>query len=250
MLCAYFRDTRRGIVDNEAFKVGAEAIALALAGKSLFLSRYADIARSFFGTDQKQPPQGLWHRDRFAPAPPCDLHNLAQVTSSNPKNRRLRRNRLGAGPTQKWGELTQRPRADIVKRRDVFRHVLKPIDEYTKVCKFKIPRDFRQKRGLFDIRFDQKNMQIRPQYLDWDAGKPSTGTNVGEPTVFHRYSHGCIHALAKMTIKYLPRIANRGEIYFVVPLQQYCYILLNLLDLLVCCSNLKLRERRENGLVG
>jgi hypothetical protein len=53
-----------------------------------------------------------------------------------------------------------------------------------------------------------------------------------------------------MTIKYLPRIANCGEIYFIIPFQQNGYILLNLLYLLKSSGNLEFAKCGQDGFVG
>src|SRR5260370_11820898 len=74
--------------------------------------------------------------------------------------------------------------------------------------------------------------------------------HVGEPTAFQRYGSGCIHTLANMTIKYLQRVADGGQVYLLIPHQQNLYILLNLQHLFVSCRELKLSECALNDASG
>jgi hypothetical protein len=49
-----------------------------------------------------------------------------------------------------------------------------------------------------------------------------------------------------MTIKYLQRVADGGQVYLLIPSQQNPYILLNLKDLVVVSGELEFSESTAN----
>jgi hypothetical protein len=184
--------------------------------------------------------------DRFTPVPRPDLLDLWEIASPNPENNLFRCYLFRPCPIQKRRELTERARADIIERRDFLAKLFIAPRKNLYVSKSQFSSDFREKRDFLDVRFDDEDSQVWPDDLQGQTRKSGARSYVGEPTSFEGYSLGCIHAFTEMTIKYLQRVADGGQVYLLVPSQQNPYILLNLKDLIVIGRELKFSESTTN----
>jgi hypothetical protein len=188
--------------------------------------------------------------DGIMPLPGANLLNLGEVASPNPQNNLFRCYLFRPGPLEKSGEFTERARADVIERSDLLPKLFVAPRQHLCVLKSQFSNDFREKCDFLDVGFDQKNLQIRPDYLQRKAWKSAARTSVGEPTVFQGDGLGRVHTLAKMTIKYLQRVADGGQVYLFIPHQQDLYILLNLKHLFVIHRELKLAECTPDDVSG
>jgi len=211
-----------------------------LSEASLFSENSQVLSRSrstdglgFLGPHQKEAPQGMRNRNRLAPIPSGDLLDFGQVASAGPKNNLFCCYLLRPRPFEEGGEFAERARAHIVKGGDLLPKLFVAPRQHLCVLKSQFSNDFREKCDFLDAGFNQKNLQIWPDNLQGEPWKAASRPYVGEPTVFHRYGHRRIHTLAKMTIKNLQGVTNRGQIDLFVPSQQNLYISLNLQHLVV-----------------
>src|ERR1700682_3008378 len=180
--------------------------------------------------------------DGIMPLPTANLLNLREVARPNPQNNLFRCYLFRPGPLEKGGEFTERTRAHVIKRSDLLPKLFVAPREHLRVLKSQFTNDFREKCNFLDVGFDQKNLQIWPDNLQGQARESTARPSVGEPTVFQWDGLGRVHTLAKMTIEYLQRVADRGQVYLLIPHQQNLYILLNLKHLFVSRRELKLAE--------
>src|SRR6266851_2780897 len=178
----------------------------------------------------------------FLPFPTTDLLDFRHVARANPQNNLFRSYLIRSSPVEKSRIFAECPRADVIQRCDFLVQLFIAPYEHLGVIKSKLTNNFCEKGGLFQIRFHQKDPQIWPDNLERQAWKAASRPYVGEPTSPLLYGLGRVHALAKMTIKYLQRVAIGCQAYLLIPRQQNLYILLNLKDLVIISRNLEFRK--------
>src|SRR5258708_1345542 len=137
---------------------------------------------------QKEPSQRKWHRDGLAPLPSLYFLDFWQVPGSNPEDDLLRCNLFRVRPLEKGCKFPQRSRTDEIERRNFLAQLLIAADQDASVSKSKITNDFRKKCRFLDIRFNEDNLQFRPDNLERQTGKTGSRTHVGEPTILYRHS--------------------------------------------------------------
>src|SRR5260370_40097476 len=155
--------------------------------------------------------------NRFAPLPTAVLLDFWKVASANTENNLFNCYLFRPRPLEKGRKFAECPRAHEIEGSDLLPKLFIAPYEHLRVRKSQFTNDFREKCGLLEVGFDQKNAQAGADDFQRQAGKSAARANVGEPTILHRDSHSGVHALAEMTIKYLQRVANRSEVYFHIP---------------------------------
>src|SRR5712691_3979472 len=100
--------------------------------------------------------------DGFAPVPTRNLLNLGKVSSANPENNLFRSYLIRGSPVEKSREFAERPRAYVIHRGDFLVQLFIAPHEYLGVIKSKLTNNFREKRGLLQIGFHEKDSQIGP----------------------------------------------------------------------------------------
>src|SRR6202022_4713344 len=144
----------------------------------------------------------------FAPVPSPDLLNLLKVPAANPKYNLFGCYLLRSRPLKKDWVFAQCTRANVIQGCDLLPKLFIAARQHLCALKSQFTNDFREKCDFSDVGFDQENLQARPHNLEWQPWKSASRANVGEPPVFQRYGLGGVLTLAKMTIKYLQRVAN------------------------------------------
>src|SRR5712692_7701065 len=175
----------------------------------------------------------MGHLDGFAPVPCGDFLDLGEVASPNPEDNLFCCYLLRTRPLEERREFTQRTGANIIQGSDFLPKLFVAPRQHLCALKSQFTNDFREKCNFSDVGFNQEYLQVRAKDLEGKTRESAPRTHVGEPTMFQRYGIGRIHTLAKMTIKYLQRVTNGGQVYLFIPGQQNVYILLNLKDLVV-----------------
>ena len=111
----------------------------------------------------------MWHRDVLVPIPSPYFLDFRQIPCSNPQDSLFRRHFFRLRPLEKGRKFPQRAGADEIERRNLFPELLIAADEHPSICKSKLTNDFRKESRLLDVRFDQKNAQLRPDDLQRQA---------------------------------------------------------------------------------
>src|SRR5882757_11577452 len=101
---------------------------------------------------------------------------------------------------KKWSEFSDCPRTNDVERGHFFGKAFITAHDDANALKSKFANNFRQKSGLFEVRFDEIKVQFWPKNLHGKARKAGSGTHVGQPTLFRRNHDGTEHRLTKMAI--------------------------------------------------
>ena len=176
------------------------------------------------------------------PIPGLDPLNLLEISAANPKYNLFGCYLLRPRPRKENREFAQRARAYVIKWCDLLPQLFIAARQHLCAAKSQFTNDFREKCDFLDVGFDQENLQLRSHNLEGQPRKSASRANVGEPTVLQGYGLGGVHTLAKMTIKYLQRVADSRQVYFFIPGQQNLDILLNLKHLIVKGRNLEFSE--------
>src|SRR5437016_6688147 len=184
----------------------------------------------------------MGHWNGFLPVPSADFLDFVEIAGSNPQDNLFCCYLFRPGPLEKVGKFAQSTRTDVLQRRYLLAKLFITSSKNLCAVKSQFTNDFRQKCDLLNVRFDQKNLQTRPDNLQRQARKTAPRTHVGEPTLFQRKGVGSVHTLAKMPVKDLQRVANCRKVDFFIPSQQNLYILLNLKHLIVVGRETEFRQ--------
>src|SRR5689334_953656 len=122
--------------------------------------------RTYSCSYQEKSPQRMRNLDRFLPVPCIDLLNFWQVSRPNPQNNLFRCYVFRMCPSKKGRELTERSRADVVERSELFPQLFIAPSEHLRVPKSQFTNNFREKCDLLDVGFNQINSQPRPHDLE------------------------------------------------------------------------------------
>src|SRR5437016_11262852 len=152
----------------------------------------------------------MGHRNRFLPLPRIDALDFREIPGSNPQNNPFRRNLFRSSPLEKARKFAQSTRTDVLQRRYLLAKLFITSSKNLCALKSQFTNDFRKKCDLLDVRFDQKNLQTRPDDFQRQAWKTASRTHVGEPTLFKGNGLGGVHAFTKIPAQDHQGGANRS----------------------------------------
>jgi hypothetical protein len=121
------------------------------------------------------------------------------------------------GPAKELFKLTDRTASDEVRENRFWANFLKSLGADFNITEPKSSYDLGEKCALLLIGLNQSDVNVRAGNFERQAWKTGAGSNVGQPTVFHRQQFGSVHGLAKMTSDYLNGIRNRSQANGPVP---------------------------------
>ena len=167
--------------------------------------------------DHDESAPGFWNVSGRHPNPARGVRKLDRVVVPDPQDHAAVRGQRALRERQKCSKAADRARRDKISEPRLKIEFFVATISNSDAIQAERPKDFRKEGALLLIRFNQNDLQVRPEDFERQSGESSAGSEVGEPTISKVLEASGEHGFAEVAGDHFNGVDNSCKAKLLIP---------------------------------